>query len=79
MAPLPRPGDRRGVSFFLATAPEIRPLTRRGRAMYALLVGVFAAVLQLYVSVSFGPYVALLLVSLLTPALDRFLKPNCLV
>jgi Na+-translocating ferredoxin:NAD+ oxidoreductase RnfD subunit len=67
------------LAFFLATAPEIRPLTRRGRAVYALLVGVCAAVLQLYISVSFGPYLALLLVSLLTPALDRFLKPNCLV
>ena len=65
------------TAFFLATAPIIRPMTRRGRTVYALLLGAIAAVLQLYVSVSYGPYVALLIVSLLTPALDQWftLKP----
>lgn len=62
------------TAFFLATAPSIRPMTRRGRTVYAILLGVSAAALQLYLSVSYGPYLALLIVSLLTPALDRWFK-----
>jgi hypothetical protein len=33
-------------------------------------------VLQLYCSAAIGPYVALLIVSLLTPTLDRVMKPR---
>lgn len=62
------------TAFFLATSPSIRPMTRRGRTIYAILLGVSAAALQLYLSVSYGPYLALLIVSLLTPALDRWFK-----
>lgn len=62
------------TAFFLATAPSVRPMTRRGRTVYAILLGAAAAALQLYLSVSYGPYLALLIVSLLTPALDRLFK-----
>lgn len=62
------------TAFFLATSPSIRPMSRRGRTIYALLLGAVAATLQLYLSVSYGPYLALLIVSLLTPALDRWFK-----
>jgi Na+-translocating ferredoxin:NAD+ oxidoreductase RnfD subunit len=67
------------VGFFLATAPAVRPLVRRARAIYAVLVGVAAAAFQLYVSVTIGPYLALLGVSLLSPALDRVFRPRALV
>jgi Na+-translocating ferredoxin:NAD+ oxidoreductase RnfD subunit len=67
------------VACFMATAPGVRPMTRRARAVYAILVGIFAAIAQLYLSVSFGPYVALVLASPLTPLLDRWARPRPLV
>jgi electron transport complex protein RnfD len=67
------------MAFFLATSPSVRPMTRRGRTIYALLLGASSAALQLYLSVSYGPYFALLIVSLLTPALDRLFKVRPLV
>jgi hypothetical protein len=47
--------------------------------IYGLLVGLLAAGLQLYVSVSYGPYLALLIVSLLTPLLDGMFRQHTLV
>jgi Na+-translocating ferredoxin:NAD+ oxidoreductase RnfD subunit len=67
------------VATFLATAPGVRPMTKGARAIYAILVGVIAAVAQLYLSVSFGPYLALVLASPLTPLLDRWVRPRPLV
>jgi Na+-translocating ferredoxin:NAD+ oxidoreductase RnfD subunit len=67
------------MGFFLATAPAVRPMSRRGRTVYAVLVGVLAAVFQLYMAVSIGPYVALLAVSLLTPLLDNLFRPQTLI
>jgi Na+-translocating ferredoxin:NAD+ oxidoreductase RnfD subunit len=67
------------MAFFLATSPSIRPLTRRGRAIYAVMIGVLAAVFQLYVSVAYGPYLALMSASLLTPTIDKWLRPRALV
>ena len=67
------------MAFFLATAPAVRPMARRARAIFAILIGLLAAVLQLYVSVSFGPYVALLIVSLVTPTCDKIFRPRPLV
>ena len=67
------------MAFFLATAPAVRPMSRRARFIYALLIGFLAAILQLYVSVSFGPYLALLIVSLVTPTCDKMFRPRPLV
>jgi electron transport complex protein RnfD len=67
------------MTFFIATAPALRPMARRARVIYALLVGILAAGLQLYVSISYGPYLALLIVSLLTPLLDRVFRPHPLL
>ena len=67
------------MAFFLATSPAVRPMARRGRALFAILVGILTAALQLYASVSFGPYLALLLASLLTPLMDRFFRQRPLV
>jgi electron transport complex protein RnfD len=67
------------MAFFLATAPAVRPMARRGRVLFAVTVGILTAAMQLYASVSFGPYLALLLVSLLTPVMDRVFRPRPLV
>jgi Na+-translocating ferredoxin:NAD+ oxidoreductase RnfD subunit len=67
------------TAFFLATAPSLRPMHRRARTIYAILVGVTCAAMQLYTSVFYGPYLALLLVSLLSPILDAITRPRTLV
>jgi Na+-translocating ferredoxin:NAD+ oxidoreductase RnfD subunit len=67
------------TAFFLATSPAIRPLARRGRAVYAIFLGFLSAVAQLYFSVSVGPYLALLVGGILAAGLDRFFKPRTLV
>lgn len=67
------------TAFYLATAPAVRPLTRRARTIYAVLIGFASAAFQLYVSVSIGPYLALLAISLLSPTLDRFFKSRPIV
>jgi electron transport complex protein RnfD len=65
--------------FFFANSPGLRPLTRRGRAVFAIGLGMISAVCQLYFSVAIGPYIALLVIGLLTPTLDRILQPKTLV
>jgi len=60
------------TAFFLAGAPNVRPLTRKARVIYASLIGVLAAGFQLYLSVSLGSYLALLIIGLMTPLLDRW-------
>ncbi|MGA2583774.1 MAG: RnfABCDGE type electron transport complex subunit D [Tepidisphaeraceae bacterium] len=65
--------------FFLANSPAIRPITRRGRTVFSLSLGALAAICQLYFSVAIGPYIALLVIGLLTPMLDRTLRPKTLV
>ena len=67
------------VAFFIATAPTIRPMTRRGRTIYAIVAGVLIAVVQLYGDVLCGPFVGVLGASLLTPGLDRLIRPRPLV
>jgi len=67
------------MAFYLATAPAVRPMTRRGRTIYAILVGIGTAVAQLYASVSFGPYLGLLMVSLITPSMDKWFCAKPLV
>src|SRR5665213_1868084 len=51
------------MALFLATSPSIRPMSRRARAIYATVAGAGSAALQLYMSVSIGPYLALLVAS----------------
>lgn len=59
------------AAFFLATSPSIRPMARPWRAVYAILIGVTAAAMQLYVSTTTGPLVAVLAGGLATPLFDR--------
>ena len=67
------------IAFFVATAPSMRPTTRRGCIVFALLAGVLAGAMQLYASVAHGPAVAVLLVSAITPWLDRWIRPRPLI
>lgn len=67
------------MAFFLATSPAVRPMSRRARIVYAILIGFFCAIAQLYISVALGSYLALLVVSLLTPTFDKWLKPRTLL
>jgi Na+-translocating ferredoxin:NAD+ oxidoreductase RnfD subunit len=67
------------TAFFLAGAPSVRPLTGRGRTIYAVCAGALAGALQLYVSAAVGSYLALLAAGVLTPMLDRWVKPKRLV
>jgi hypothetical protein len=67
------------MAFFLATAGPLRPMARRARTIYAILIGVGSAALQLYMDASVGPYIALLGVSLLTPVMDYRFNPRPLV
>lgn len=61
------------VLLVLAAQPGVRPMQPRARTAYGLLLGFFAALLQLHLDVATGPYAALLVCGLLTPALDRWL------
>jgi electron transport complex protein RnfD len=67
------------VAFFLATSPAVRPIARRARVVYAIIIGMLTAFFQLYVSVAVGAYVALLLASILTPTFDKLFRPRTLV
>jgi Na+-translocating ferredoxin:NAD+ oxidoreductase RnfD subunit len=64
------------TAFFLATSATVRPITRRGRTIFAVAIGLLAAAMQLYVSVGWGPYAALLIVGLITPAADKLFQPR---
>lgn len=63
----------------LAAMPGVRPLTLPGRILFAAVLGLLAAVLQVFVSVALGPLVALCGVALLTPVLDRQALPRPLL
>lgn len=66
-------------AFFLATSGASCPTSRRARVVYALLVGVASAASQIYLSVAYGPFVALVLLSLISPLLDRALRPKPII
>ena len=67
------------IAFFLAPLPSLRPLAARWRIAYALLLGPLLATAQLFGSVAYGPFIALLAVSLLTPLIDRFTRARTLI
>src|SRR5207249_2670347 len=44
------------MAIFLATDPSVRPMAKGSRAVYAIIVGLLAAVAQRYLSVAIGPF-----------------------
>ncbi len=58
------------IAFFLAPLSGICPRQRPARTRYAFLLGILIAASQIYVSASFGPYLALAIVNLLSPTLE---------
>ena len=54
------------MSFFLATSPLLRPVNKKCRFVYAVAIGILSAILQMRVSVSAGPYIALVTIGMLT-------------
>lgn len=64
------------MAFFLASSFSICPTTRDGVKIYAILLGLTAAAAQLYLSVAWGPYVALLLIGLLSRPLDAMFEDS---
>jgi electron transport complex protein RnfD len=67
------------TAFFLAGSPTVRPMGRGARTVYAVMIGLLTAVFQLYLSVSLGSYLALLVTGMATPLLDRKLAARPLV
>jgi Na+-translocating ferredoxin:NAD+ oxidoreductase subunit D len=67
------------VAFFMATSVRSRPMSGRGCIVFGLILGLGSAAAQLYGSAVAGPYVALLLASLLSRWLDRLFPPRTLV
>ncbi len=67
------------VLFFIAGSPVSRPMARRARLLYAMMIGIMAGIFQIYVSVSLGPLLAMALVNLITPNLDWLFRPRTLV
>jgi electron transport complex protein RnfD len=65
--------------FFLATSPSICPMGRKAKVVFAIALGLLTAAFQLYLSTSFGPYVALLLAGLLSPWLDETFRARPLI
>jgi Na+-translocating ferredoxin:NAD+ oxidoreductase RnfD subunit len=59
------------VFFFLASRPGVRPLGRHSSMVYAILIGTLSAVLIRFVSVEWGPLMAVAMIQPLTPWLDR--------
>jgi Na+-translocating ferredoxin:NAD+ oxidoreductase RnfD subunit len=64
------------VSFFMASSRAVCPTTRDGVNVYAILLGLTAAAGQLYLSVAWGPYAALLLIGLLSRPLDAMFEES---
>ncbi|MGE5610782.1 MAG: RnfABCDGE type electron transport complex subunit D [Bacillota bacterium] len=64
------------VAIFLATHHEICPTSRKARGIFALFMGLLTVACQLYLSVAYGPYIALGLATLLTSWLEQRLEPS---
>lgn len=62
------------TGFFLAPLPALRPMGRLARVLYGMMLGTTSAALQLYVSCSTGPLIALLAIGMVVPAMDRLAR-----
>lgn len=67
------------ISLFLAPLPSLRPLDVRWRMLWAALLGPMMAASQLYGSVAYGPFIALFIVGLTTPFIDRITQARTIL
>jgi len=66
-------------AFLSGTSPSICPMGRKAKVVFAIALGLLTAAFSLYLSCSFGPYVALLLAGLLSPWLDEIFRKRPLI
>ena len=66
------------AALFCATDPVTTPVTRGGRVLFALLVGVLTALLRRFAPDGEGVMWAILAANLLTPLLDKLPRPGLL-
>lgn len=59
------------LAFFMATDPATSPLTGMGQLIFAVGLGILTFVIQLYMQFLGGSILALVIMNLITPALDR--------
>jgi electron transport complex protein RnfD len=66
------------LAFFMATDPATTPLTGVGQIIFAIGLGILTLVFQLYVQFLGGSILALVIMNLMSPILDRvgIQKPN---
>ncbi len=59
------------VTFYLACRPGIRPYRGTAAIVFAILFGILCGLSILYISVDYGPLLALLVAQLIAPTFDR--------
>jgi len=59
------------LAFFMATDPATTPLTYRGQAMFGIGLGVLTVLIQMYMNFLGGSILALIIMNLTTPVLDK--------
>jgi Na+-translocating ferredoxin:NAD+ oxidoreductase subunit D len=66
------------LAFFMATDPATTPLTYRGQALFGIGLGVLTVLIQTYMNFLGGSILALIVMNLASPLLDRvgLLKPS---
>ncbi|MEM2911427.1 MAG: RnfABCDGE type electron transport complex subunit D [Candidatus Bathyarchaeia archaeon] len=66
------------LAFFMATDPATTPLTKRGQYIFGLGLGVLTILIQTYMNFFGGSFLALVIMNLTTPWLDKIglLKPT---
>lgn len=60
------------AAVFVASLSTATPVVRSGRVIYAMLVGIISAIMVNLVEFNMGIYIAILVIGLITPALNRF-------
>lgn len=66
------------LAFFMATDPATTPLTRMGQLLFGVGLGILTLLIQVYVGVFGGSIIALVIMNLTSPFLDKvgMLKPS---
>jgi len=63
-------------AFFMATDYVTSPLTRRGRIIYGVMLGILTILFRMYSTLPEGVMYSILLMNSVVPIIDRFTKPK---